>query len=136
MSVYFSFHSYFPLFLLFSDSSGYKLNSNLNNQNVVSTGLTLSWGSVASGGYTVIGNLVIINIRITTNTALNASIDYSIYGFPYLKVSTSNTVAVSSARYDLTSNCYFNTQGILVFNPSVTVTSGTALLFSAFYIKQ
>lgn len=114
-----------------------KLNSDLNNQDIVSTGLSLTWGTITYGGYSVIGNLVIINIRIEVRTTLNATgADYAIFGFPLMKAAALNTISVSCSRNDLTRSCYMNTHGVLNFVPSTTVSIGTAILFSAFYIKQ
>jgi hypothetical protein len=112
------------------------LNSNLNNQTITSSGLNLTWGSVNSGGYTVIGNIVIINIRIAINTSLSAGTEYLISGFPSPKGLSANSIAVSCSHHSLTAICYLGAQGLLSFNPSSAISSGTSLFFSAFYIKQ
>lgn len=111
-------------------------NSNLNNQTITSSGLNLTWGSVNSGGYTVIGNIVIINIRIAINTSLSAGTEYLISGFPSPKGLSANSIAVSCSHHSLTAICYLGVQGLLSFNPSSAISSGTSLFFSAFYIKQ
>jgi hypothetical protein len=112
------------------------INSNLNNQTITSSGLNLTWGSVNSGGYTVIGNIVIINIRIAINTSLSAGTEYLISGFPSPKGLSANSIAVSCSHHSLTAICYLGVQGLLSFNPSSAISSGTSLFFSAFYIKQ
>lgn len=95
----------------------------------------MTWGSIATGGYTVVGNVVIVNIRVVPNTSLSAGTIYTISGFPLPHGLSSNAISVSSARVDLTSIVYIDVSGTLAFTPGATVTSGTALLFSAFYIK-
>ena len=111
------------------------VNSNLNNQTITSSGLSLTWGSIITGGYTVVGNVVIVNIRVVPNTSLSAGTIYTISGFPLPHALTLNAISVSSARIDLTQVIYLDVSGNIAFTPGATVTSGTALLFSAFYIK-
>jgi len=98
--------------------------------------LSLTWGSIAAGGYTVIGNLVVINVRVTTNTALSANSSYSIDGFPAPVTSGANNVPASSNVVSSTRDAYVSTVGSLTFTPSVAINSSAGIMFHAIYVKQ
>lgn len=112
------------------------LNSNLNNQTIISSGLSLSWGAITVGGYTIIGNLVVLNIRVETNTALVAGTTYQVAGFPTPYLNSANNIPATCSLVSNTRIAYVGTDSRLTFIPDTAITSGSAILFSAFYIKQ
>lgn len=112
------------------------LNTNLSNQTITSSGLSLSWGSITVGGYTVIGNLVVLNIRVETNMALVAGTTYQVSGLPTPYLNSANNIPAICSLVSSTRITYIGTDSRLTFIPDVAITSGSAILFSAFYIKQ
>ena len=115
------------------------VNSYLTNQTIISSGLSLPWGTINRGGYTMIGNLVVINIRVTSNQILTAGTTYTITGFPLpLLTDFSNMAASCSVPY-VTKYVLVNTvgeSGVLQFVPNEQIATNFTFLFSACYIKQ
>lgn len=112
------------------------VSNNLNNKTITSSGITLTWGTVAIGGYTLIGNLVVLDIRITTSATLNANQSYSIDGFPLPVTSGGNYVPATSNIISQTRDAYVNSSGSVVFTPSAQISSGAGIMLHACYIKQ
>lgn len=112
------------------------VNSNLNNKNIISSGLSLTWGTIALGGYTIIGNLVVVNVRVITNQILNAASTYDIMGFPLAGESTANYISASCSLTSLTRIIYMNPLGTLQFIPDQEIASGAVFLFSCCYIRR
>ncbi len=111
-------------------------NSNLNNQTVTSSGLSLNWGTIGLGGYTTIGNLVVVNIRVATNQILNAGSTYEITGFPLPINTVANGITASCSFTSLTRIIFMSSLGKLTFIPDQQLASGTVPIFSCCYIKQ
>jgi hypothetical protein len=112
------------------------VSNGLNNKTVISSGLSLTWGTVALGGYTLIGNLIVINVRITTNTTLNANQSYNIDGFPVPATSGGNNVPATSNIISQTRDAYVNSSGSFVFTPNAQISSSAGIMLHACYIRQ
>ncbi len=100
---------------------------------MVSTGKTLAWGSYSAGGYTIVGSIVIVNIRVQLNAVLTANTEYYISGFP-LPVAT--VVPATCSFVSTTKYTYMTSDGRLAFTSPADVPSTNALTFHACYTKQ
>lgn len=110
------------------------LNSNLNNNAVVSTGLSLNWGTVEAGGYTRIGKMVIVNIRIRITTSLSTSNAYTISGFPGANYGSSNTVPIQCNAPTRVRDAYMQVDGVIAFRPETTFNSNEVILLHGCYM--
>lgn len=111
------------------------VNSNLNNKTVTSSGLTVTWGSITGGGYVVLGNTIILNVRITANTTLNANSPYSVSGFPTPVSDGMNGIVATTNVMSSTKEAYVDSVGVLVFTPNASLTSGSVIKLHACYIR-
>lgn len=111
------------------------VNSNLNNKTPVSSGLTVNWGSITGGGYTVVGNVIIINVRITTSTTLNANTTYSASGFPAPVSDGMNGIVSTTNIMSSTKDSYVDASGALAFIPNAQIASGSVIKLHACYIR-
>lgn len=110
-------------------------NSNLNNNAVTSSGITLTWdAAVSAGGYTRIGKQIIVDIRIRTFTALTAGTTYSINGFPSPNYGAQNTVPVTCSTPYRIRNAYISPGGTLAFTPNIDIAADEVILFGAYYL--
>lgn len=67
----------------------------LSSSEIISNGLHCDKGTIEDGGYTVIGKLVVVNVRINITQTINPKTEINITGFPRAKIISSNTVPVS-----------------------------------------
>lgn len=107
------------------------VNQNLTNNTISTSGLSPSSGiTIQSGGYTEIGNLVVVNIRFkfSANFSANTAV---ISGFkpPVTQVST-----YINAITNVNTSMALTTQGELV--TSSAVSSGATYIVSFVYIKS
>ena len=118
---------------IFGNGGMYVNNSGTQITDLISTGLSCTWGTL-QGGYVRHGNLngramITIQLRVQVITTLSAGLDYVITGFPTTYVDT----AVScNNQYNL-ANLYLNTQGILVVRLITTRNPGDVLVFNCTY---
>ncbi|MEY8357318.1 hypothetical protein AALB39_28800 [Lachnospiraceae bacterium 54-53] len=111
-----------------------KLNANLNDNAIISNGLSLTWGTIAAGGYTQIGKMVIINIRVTPNSVLNINSQYLIHGFPAVKSPDVRVVPIQHNSPERMSSGMMEPSGDMLFVPKSDLPANVALLFGACYI--
>ena len=107
--------------------------------NLITSGLSCTWGSLY-GGYYRNGNSsgvaqVIINLRVTTTTQLTVGQQYSIGGFPIYGGGVSS-VAVTVHNSDITSYCYINESGNIIFAPKINLVTGYLIIFTCTYITN
>lgn len=98
--------------------------------------MSLAWGDISLGGYALIGNSVVVNIRVTPNQTLNAAATYEISGFPIPANSTANSIAAMCSLASLARTVYMSTLGKLTFIPDQQIASNNVFLLSCCYIKQ
>ena len=110
------------------------LNSNLT-ASLTQTGLTTSNCTIEYGGYARIGNIVILNFRITT-TATASQNSTLISGFPTYTTSGAVNNAVGVLAENISDHtyldCYINKSGNLI--NALNVASGKTILLTGVYI--
>ncbi|MFW6680682.1 hypothetical protein ACOAOT_23955 [Lacrimispora sp. AGF001] len=104
---------------------------------IISTGLTCTWASL-SGGYVRHGNLqgismVTVSLAVSPTVALSAYTIYRVYGFPSPAV---GNICVSYSSQSVPVNCYMESDGSIVFQPSVNVPLPSGFLFSVTYLTN
>ena len=111
------------------------LSEKLNNNIISTSGLSCTWGTISDGGYAQVGKMIIVNIRITIDSALTSGTGYSITGLPVVKNNSSlNFVPVSINTPSKMTNGYITASGNLLYTPSTDINVGDVLMFSATYI--
>ncbi len=123
-----------------SYSGGVFINGNGTQiSGLITSGLSCTWGSLL-GGYYRNGNSsgvaqVIINLRVTTTTQLTVGQQYSIGGFPIYGGGISS-VAVTVHNSDITSYCYINELGYIIFAPKINLVTGYLIILTCTYITN
>lgn len=65
----------------------------LTSSQIISNGLHCDKGTIEEGGYTILGKLVIVNVRVKITQKVEAKTEISISGFPRTKIISANTVS-------------------------------------------
>lgn len=112
---------------VFIESSGTQIN-------FITGSLSLTWGTITSGGYARNGNsnglaMITVQIAINTTTNLTADTQYIINGLPYSISDVSATVSLGS----VVRNCYVSSTGQLRFTATQGIASGTTIVFNCTY---
>jgi pectin methylesterase-like acyl-CoA thioesterase len=106
---------------------------------IISSGLSCTWGTI-SGGFIRNGiaggtGMITVQLRVVVTTSLSANVEYAISGFPgYNYSSGSNLVAVATNPSSQTVGCHITYNGSLIYRPSTTIASGTAIIFNTTYL--
>lgn len=110
------------------------LNSDLANNTISTSGLICPWGTIEDGGYTQIGKMVVVNIRMKVISALTIGTKYHISGLPQIKNNHGGNVGSFSSNWsEKLTNMYIGFDE-LNFIPSENISANEVMLFSATYV--
>ena len=113
-----------------------EINSNSNNKEIISAGLVPEKCNIVEGGYTEIGSIVVINIRLEFPNKINQNDIFNITGFPIPKKESGkyqNNVpcCVNVPRF----NSYIKSTGVLTLSSLQELSAPLNVLVGAVYVK-
>lgn len=113
-----------------------ELNSKSNNKEIVSAGLVPEKCTIIEGGYTEIGSIVVVNIRLEIPNKVNPNDTFTITGFPIPKKESGKNqnnipCSINIPRF----NAYMTSSGVLTFLSLQELSAPLNVLVGAVYVK-
>lgn len=110
-----------------------KQNQNMNTTAITATGITCNKGTITAGGYTKIGSIVVISLRISLSETVNSGDSIIINGFPRSANSGSNYIPINVNVP--VANGYMSPDGTITIVADGQAANGTALIIGGCYIS-
>ena len=110
-----------------------ELNQNMNTTAITATGITCNKGTITAGGYTKIGSIVVISLRISLSETANSGDSIIINGVPRSANSGSNYIPIN-ANVPV-ANGYMSPDGTITIVADGQVANGTVLIVGGCYIS-
>lgn len=107
--------------------------SELYANNINKQGLTCNVGLIENGGYTLKGNLVIVNTRIKLQQTIYNGTQITVSGFPHPRLNGGSNTVPLYANIP-TGTIYMNHDGIAVIYSTEEYKTDTVIMFSCCYI--
>lgn len=115
------------------DSAVNELNQNMNTTVITATGITCNKGTITAGGYTKIGSLVVIAVRISLSETVNRGDSIIINGFPRSASSGLNYIPINVNTP--VANGYMSPYGTITIVADGQAANGTALIVGGCYVS-
>ena len=112
--------------------------SELNSGTVINEGLTSDDVTIISGGYSIIGKIAIVNVRVQCVKTINSGYTIKISGFPRAKIPEINTIAVHTQIESLSGYCEFENPNIaikLIAKETINI-SDPVIIISCVYVTN
>ena len=110
-----------------------ELNQNMNTTAITATGITCNKGTITAGGYTKIGSLVVVSLRIVMSETVGNGENITITGLPKSANSGANYIPINVNVP--VANGYMSPDGSITIVTDGQVANGTALIVGGCYIS-
>ena len=110
-----------------------ELNQNMNTTAITATGITCNKGTITVGGYSKIGSLVVMSLRISLSETVNSGDSIIINGFPKSANSGANYIPIDVNVP--VANGYMSPDGSITIVADGQAANGTVLIVGGCYIS-